>query len=172
MSDDGRQRDTGGADTGTGTRTGEGTGIATDTVLATAHANIATFWHGVDTHDWDAVASVLAEDFTRVGMRANEEDTCRGRDAYLRFVSRVTERMHHHELQARRTFLSADARDALNEATETIQPTPEDAPLTMHFANVMALTPEGLLARLDIYWKTPDRLPPEWITVEATLAES
>ncbi|WP_326808114.1 MULTISPECIES: nuclear transport factor 2 family protein [unclassified Streptomyces] len=134
-----------------------------------AAANIAAFWNGVDTHDWESVAAVLAKDFTRVGMRADEADTCRGRDAYLRFVSRVTGRMHHHELTARRTFLSADARHALNEATETIQPTPHDAPLTMHFANVMELDATGLLTRLDIYWKTPSRRPPPWITVAATL---
>lgn len=162
MSDTGQQKD---PSSTTVTATG------TTAAMATATANIATFWRGVDTHDWDAVTSVLAEDFTRVGMRANEEDTCRGRDSYLRFVSTVTARMHHHELRARRTFLSADARNALNEATETIQPTPEDTPLTMHFANVIALTADGLLSRLDIYWKTPDRLPPDWITVRATLAE-
>lgn len=134
-----------------------------------AAASIATFWNGVDSHDWDAVASVLAEGFVRIGMRANEEDTCRGRAAYLDFVSRVTGRMHHHELQARRTFISDDARHALNEATETIQPTPEDTPLTMHFANVMQLDADARITRLDIYWKTPDRQPPPWITVDATL---
>ncbi len=62
--------------------------------------------------------------------------------------------MDHHELQSRRTFRSEDGRRVLNEAVETIHP-PGEEPLTMCFANVMELNDDGLIARLDIYWKMP-----------------
>ncbi|MEV6103571.1 nuclear transport factor 2 family protein [Streptomyces sp. NPDC051940] len=130
---------------------------------AVAAANVAAFWRGVDAHDWDLVGSVLAPDFVRIGMRGDESDTCRGREAYLRFVSAVVGRMYFHELRSRRTFLSPDARSALNEAVEVIQPTPEAPRNTMRFANVMELDAGGLLTRLDIYWKTPSIQPPAWI---------
>jgi hypothetical protein len=33
----------------------------------------------------------------------------------------------------------------------------------------MELTDDGLISSLDIFWKTPPRLPPEWITVDSVL---
>ncbi|MDF9815406.1 nuclear transport factor 2 family protein [Streptomyces sp. SPB162] len=134
-----------------------------ETKHARREETVESFWRGVDTHDWGLVASTLAEDFVRVGMRGDEEDTVRGREAYVAFVSRVTERMAFHRLESRRTFLSADGRRALNEAVETIQPTAADERNVMSFANVMELGEDGLIARLDIYWKTPVLQPPAWI---------
>ncbi|MDJ0342684.1 nuclear transport factor 2 family protein [Streptomyces sp. H10-C2] len=124
---------------------------------------VAAFWRGIDTHDWGLVAATLADGFVRVGMRGDEDDTVRGREAYVAFVSRVTERMAYHHLESRRTFLSADGRRVLNEAVETIQPTAADERNVMRFANVMELDADGLITRLDIYWKTPVLQPPAWI---------
>ena len=58
----------------------EGPGMAADDV-------IARFWKGIDSHDWDLVASTLADDFVRIGMRDDEADTCRGKARYLDFVA-------------------------------------------------------------------------------------
>ena len=132
---------------------------------------VARFWKGVDSHDWDLVASTLADEFTRVGMRADEADTCRGKANYLKFVSQVIGKMDHHDLKTRKTFLSADGRYAVVEAIETIEP-PGQEPLSMTFLNVMELNDEGLLTKLDIFWKTPPRMPPDWITVDAVLSDS
>ncbi|MET7297694.1 nuclear transport factor 2 family protein [Embleya sp. NPDC005575] len=137
--------------------------------LESRRRTVENFWQGVDTHDWDLVASTLADDFVRVGMRDNAEDTCEGKEAYLRFVSTVTGRMAQHELRSRFTFLSEDGRYAFNEAVESIRPTPTDDLLVMRFANYLELNDEGLIVRLDIFWKTPPYMPPDWITVDATL---
>jgi hypothetical protein len=124
------------------------------------------FWQGIDTHDWDLVAGTLAEDFVRVGMRDDEEDTARGKADYLAFVAEVTGRMDHHDLKVERTFWSEGGRTVVAECTETIRPPGEDA-LVMRFVNVMEVDDDGLLSRLDIFWKTPPRMPPAWITPEA-----
>jgi SnoaL-like domain len=131
---------------------------------------IADFWRGIDTHDWELIGSTLADDFVRIGMRNDEADTCRGKENYLQFVEQVIAKMDHHELKSRRTFRSEDGRRVLNEAVETIHP-PGEEPLTMYFANVMELNDDGLIAKLDIYWKTPPRMPPSWIAVASVLSE-
>jgi hypothetical protein len=132
---------------------------------------VANFWRGVDTHDWDLVASTLADDFVRVGMRDNEEDTCRGKENYLAFVSGVVGKMAEHELRSRFTFLSEDGRYAFNEAVEIIRPTPQDEPIVMRFANYLELDEAGRIRKLDIFWKTPPVFPPDWITVDAVMTE-
>jgi hypothetical protein len=39
----------------------------------------------------------------------------------------------------------------------------------MHFINLMQLNEAGLIEKLDIFWKTPPRMPPSWITPKAIL---
>ncbi len=130
---------------------------------------VTNFWRGVDTHDWDLVASTLAPDFVRIGMQDNEADTCRGRDDYLRFLAGVIGRFEAHRLESRAGYVSADGRRVTHEATETIQP-PGSGPIVMRFANLMEIDDDGLICRLDIYWKTPPTMPPDWITVDTILA--
>ncbi len=129
---------------------------------------VARFWRGVDTHDWELLAATLSDDFVRIGMRDNDEDTCRGKAAYMDFVAGVVGRMEHHELRTDRIFYSADGRTAVAETVETIRP-PGEPEVVMRFANVMELDEEGLISSLDIFWKTPPRLPPAWITVDSVL---
>jgi hypothetical protein len=52
---------------------------------------------------------------------------------------------------------------------ETIRP-PGEPELVMEFLNVLDLNDEGLISKLDIYWKTPPRMPPTWITPESILS--
>jgi hypothetical protein len=131
---------------------------------------VTRFWRGIDTHDWELVASAITDDFERCGMHGTEADTCRGKANYLAFVENVIGRMEHHDLAARKTFWSADGSQAVSDCIETIRP-PGEAELVMHFINIMEINEDGLLRRLDIYWKTPPRMPPEWITPEAILAD-
>jgi hypothetical protein len=42
----------------------------------------------------------------------------------------------------------------------------------MHFINIMEIDADGLIAKLDIYWMTPPRMPPAWITPQAILEGS
>jgi hypothetical protein len=129
---------------------------------------VARFWRGIDTHDWDLVASTLADDFVRIGMRDNEEDISRGKATYMAFVAGVVGRMEHHDLRTDRIFYSADGRTAVAETVETIRP-PGEPVVVMRFANVMELDDDGLICSLDIFWKTPPRMPPPWITVDSVL---
>ena len=129
---------------------------------------VANFWKGVDEHDWDLVASTIADDFVRIGMRDDEADTSRGKADYMQFVSQVTGRMDHHDLKMASLFFSEDGRTAVAECIETIHPPGEDK-LVMRFINGLELDDDGLIAKLDIFWKTPPRMPPDWITPEAIL---
>jgi hypothetical protein len=124
------------------------------------------FWQGIDTHDWDLVASTLADDFTRIGMRDDADDTSQGKADYLAFVSKVTGAMDHHDLKVARIFWSEDGRSVIAECIETIRP-PGEETLVMRFINVMEVDEAGLFTKLDIFWKTPPRMPPSWITPEA-----
>lgn len=132
---------------------------------------VANFWKGVDEHDWDLVASTLADDFVRVGMADDEADTCRGKAKYMEFVSQVTGRMDHHSLRMVDLFRSEDGRTAVAECIETIHP-PGEPELVMRFINILKLNDDGLIEKLDIFWKTPPRMPPEWITPEAILDDA
>ena len=67
--------------------------------------------------------------------------------------------------------LVVDGRLAFAETVETINP-PGEPELVMRFVNIMELNEEGLIAKLDIFWKTPPRMPPEWITPEAILDDA
>ena len=127
---------------------------------------VARFWEGIDSHDWDLIESTLAPDFVRIGMRDDEEDTSSSRDDYMQFVRTVIGRMDHHDLEVRTIWLSDDGTRAYAECIETIDP-PGEERLVMRFANVMELNGDGLISKLDIFWKTPPRMPPEWITPEA-----
>jgi hypothetical protein len=136
------------------------------------HDDVVTrFWRGIDSHDWELVASTLSDDFVRIGMGDSEEDTCRGKAPYMDFVTRVTGKMEHHDLRTDRVFYSADGRTAVAETVETIRP-PGEPELAMRFANVMELDDDGLISSLDIFWKTPPRMPPEWIAVDRVLEGS
>ena len=127
---------------------------------------VTKFWRAIDTHDWDLLGSTLSDDIVRIGMRNDEADTSRGRDNYLHFARTVTGKMDHHSLKMDRCFWSADGRTAVAHCTETIRP-PGEPELVMSFVNVMEIDDDGLISQLDIYWKTPPRMPPEWITPEA-----
>ena len=129
---------------------------------------VANFWKGIDSHDWDLVASTLADDFVRIGMRDDEADTSRGKDTYMDFVSGVVGKMDHHDLRTDRITWSADGRTAFIETVETIRP-PGDTEIVMRFLNLMELNDQGLITKLDIFWKTPPRMPPGWISVDAVL---
>jgi hypothetical protein len=131
---------------------------------------VARFWRGVDEHDWDLIAETISEDFERHGMYGTEADTCRGKTRYLEFVSKVIGRMDHHDLKARKIFRSADGRKSVAECIETIRP-PGEEPLVMHFINILDIDDDGLISKLDIFWKTPPRELPEWITPKAILGE-
>ena len=57
------------------------------------------------------------------------------------------------------------------ECIETIHP-PGEPELVMRFINILRLNDDGLIERLDIFWKTPPRMPPAWITPEAILDDA
>jgi hypothetical protein len=132
---------------------------------------VATFWKAVDIHDWDLLASVISDDFVRIGMNDDEADTCRGKERYLAFVAGVIGKFEHHDLKTTRVFYSADRRLAISEAIETIRP-PGEEPNSMKFVNLHELNEDGLITKLDIYWKTPKRMPPEWIEVDTVLKDA
>ncbi len=131
---------------------------------------VARFWRGIDEHNWDLIASTISDDFERHGMFGTEADTCRGKASYLEFVSKVIGRMDHHDLKARNIFRSEDGRKAVAECIETIRPPGEEA-LRMHFINILDLDENGLISRLDIFWKTPPRPLPDWILPEVILSD-
>lgn len=128
------------------------------------------FWKGVATHDWNLIRDSISPDFVRIGMQDNEADTCRGRDDYVTFAQSVIGRFDHHSLETVSAFASADGRHVTHEAIETIQP-PGQEPIVMRFANVMELDENGLITKLDIFWKTPPTMPPSWIAVDTVLSE-
>jgi hypothetical protein len=41
----------------------------------------------------------------------------------------------------------------------------------MRFANYLELDDDGRIAKLDIFWKTPPTMPPDWITVDSVIGE-
>ncbi len=131
---------------------------------------VARFWRGIDEHNWDLIASTISDDFERHGMFGTAADTCRGKASYLEFVSKVIGRMDHHDLKARKIFRSEDGRKAVAECIETIRPPGEEA-LRIHFINILDLDENGLISRLDIFWKTPPRPLPDWILPEVILSD-
>jgi hypothetical protein len=131
---------------------------------------VLRFWEGGETQNWSLVASAISDDFVRIGMGDDEADTCRGKEAFLRFAHDVIGKFEHWSLKAQTGFVSIDGGKVAWEAIETIQP-PGEAPLVMRLFMVAELNDDGLIAKLDIFWKTPSRMPPSWIAAESVLAE-
>lgn len=127
---------------------------------------VARFWRGIDSHDWALVESALANDVVRIGMQDNEADTSRGKEAYMAFVKGVIRRFEHHDLRMVSNFRSTDGRIAVSECIETIQ-LPGEPRLTMRFISTLELNDQGLIKKLDIFWKAAPRTSPAWITPEA-----
>jgi hypothetical protein len=130
---------------------------------------VLRFQEGGSAQDWDLMASAISDDFVRIGLRDDEADTCRGKEAFLRFVDEVVDKFEHWCLKVQSGSVSTDGRQAAWEAIETIQP-PGEPPLVMRLLMVAELNYDGLICKLDIFCKTPPRTPPSWIAVESVLA--
>jgi hypothetical protein len=138
--------------------------------MGTERDVVADFYTAIDQHDWNTLASTLADNVVRVGMQGNEEDTCRGKERYLQYVDEVIGKFEYHDMKIIRIFYSSDRRLASAETVETLQ-APGCERTSLHCLKAIELNDEGLITKFDLFWKTPSVLPPTWITVDAIEAD-
>ena len=131
---------------------------------------ITEYYEAVDQHDWDKLATVLADDVERIGIMSDiEDDISRGKEPYLAFVSEVIGSFHFHRMKIERIFYSEDRRFACAETTETIQQTPDSERLILHCLKTIELDENELILRIDQFRKMSKTPAPTSLTVSAVM---
>jgi hypothetical protein len=132
---------------------------------------VAEYYEAVHEHDWDKLASTLADDVVRIGILSDyEDDICAGKDRYLSFVAKVIGSFEYHTMEVNSIFYSEDRRRACAETTETIQ-APQGERLTLHCLKTIDLDDQGLIVRINQFRKMSKTATPSSISVGAVLAQ-
>jgi ketosteroid isomerase-like protein len=131
---------------------------------------IREYYEAVHEHDWEKLASTLAEDVVRTGFMADfAEDTAKGKGPYLDFCRTVIESFQYHAMEIRRIFYSDDRRQACAETEETIQK-PGEERFTLHCLKVHDIDEDGLITGIDQYRKASSGQVPITLSVRAVMA--
>jgi ketosteroid isomerase-like protein len=130
---------------------------------------IREYYEAVHEHDWEKLASTLAEDVVRTGFMADfAQDTAKGKRPYLEFCRTVIESFEYHAMEIRRIFYSADRRQACAETEETIQK-PGEERFTLHCLKVHDIDEDGLIVGIDQYRKASPSQAPITLSVGAVM---
>lgn len=130
---------------------------------------VAEYYRAVNAHDWDLLASTLADGIVRKGILSDcADDVAEGKERYLAFCRSVIGSFEHHAMEVVRIFYSADRRLACAETVETVQPRGGE-PAVLHCLKVHELDEDGLIAGVDQYRKGSTTPTPSSISVGAVL---
>jgi ketosteroid isomerase-like protein len=130
---------------------------------------IREYYEAVHEHDWEKLASTLAEDVVRTGFMADfAEDTAKGKGSYLEFCRTVIQSFEYHAMEIRRIFYSGDRRQACAETEETIQK-PGGERFTLHCLKVHDIDEDGLISGIDQYRKASPAQAPIALSVGAVM---
>ena len=133
---------------------------------------VAEYYEAVHEHDWEKLASTLADGVVRIGILSDyEDDVCEGKERYLAFVSKVIGSFEYHTMEINGIFYSADRRRACAETTETIQP-PQGERLTLHCLKTIDLDEHGLIVRINQFRKMSPIATPSSISVGNVLSDA
>lgn len=127
---------------------------------------VTEYYASLHAHEWERFAATLSDDVVRVGFRDNEADTCVGRDRYVEYVKSVIGKFENHAMEITTVFYSPDGRSAAAETVESFD-APGVAGITLHCFKKHEIDADGLISRIDQFWKLPPVAPPSWITIEA-----
>jgi hypothetical protein len=116
-----------------------------------AHPILDRYFQSLRDHDWEALASCLADDVHRTGPYL---DVVEGRQAYVDYLAAVLPTLRNYELRVAR-IRSLEPGSVVVELTEHLD---VDA-VTTAFPEVLLFDfdAEGLIQRVDIYIKQPPR---------------
>lgn len=109
---------------------------------------VMRYLEGIVAHDWEAVASCLAEDVVRIGPFG---DTYSGRRTYLDFLSGLMPTLQEYSMRVDR--LETEGRLAVVELTETMSI--EGRTVATPEALLFDLDARGLIGRIGIYIQRP-----------------
>jgi SnoaL-like domain len=134
---------------------------------------VTDYYQAVNDHDWNKLATVLADNVERIGIMSDiEDDISRGKEPYLAFVSKVIGSFYFHKMEIERIFYSEDRRFACAETTETIQQTPGSERLVLHCLKSIELDENELIVRINQFRKMSITATPHSITVSAVMGSS
>lgn len=130
---------------------------------------IREYYEAVHEHDWEKLASTLAENVVRTGFMADfAEDTAKGKGPYIEFCRTVIGSFEYHAMEIRRIFYSGDWRQACAETEETIQK-PGGERFTLHCLKVHDIDEDGLISGIDQYRKASQAQAPIALSVGAVM---
>jgi hypothetical protein len=118
----------------------------------TADEVVASFFARLSARDWVALGEVLAEDVERVGPFG---DRLTGRELYVAFLAGTVPEVYGNDVHG--VVSSPDGRSACARVTEHLA-YPERE-LHLEEAYWFRLDADGAVARVEIFWQTPDRDP-------------
>ena len=131
---------------------------------------IREYYEAVNDHNWEKLASTLAEDVVRIGIMSDfTDDIAKGKGPYVEFCKAAIGSFENHSMKIERIFYSADRRLACGETTETLKQ-PGSEPVVLHCLKTHELNEDGLITRIDQYRKGSPEGTPISISVNAVMA--
>jgi ketosteroid isomerase-like protein len=113
---------------------------------------VERFFAHLSARDWEALRHVLAPDVERIGPFG---DRVAGRDAYLAMLERSVPADYRNDIH--RVMDAPDGRAAFARVTEHLGY--PDRTLHLEEAYLFGLDENGLVARVEVFWQTPQYLP-------------
>ena len=110
------------------------------------------FFARLSARDWVALGEVLATDVERVGPFG---DRLAGRERYVGFLAGAVPEVYGNDVHG--VFCSTNGRTACARVTEHLAY--PDRALHLEEAYWFHLNADGAIARVEIFWQTPDRDP-------------
>jgi hypothetical protein len=118
----------------------------------TADELVASFFTCLSTRDWVALGVVLSPDVERVGPFG---DRLAGRERYVAFLAGTVPEVYGNDVHD--VMCSADGRIACARVTEHLAF--PDRALHLEEAYWFHLNADGAVARVEIFWQTPEADP-------------
>jgi ketosteroid isomerase-like protein len=112
---------------------------------------IERYLDAIVAHDWDALAACVTEDVVRVGPFGDEYRT---RPEYVRFLADLMPTLAGYSMEVHRVAYAGGV--GVVELSETVEV--DGSPVRTAEGLVFDLDADGLIRRVAIYLRTPERL--------------
>lgn len=117
---------------------------------------VRKYWNAVSSRDFDECARQMADNIVRIGPRSMDVDTTHGKAAYAEFIRRVISSMPGYHNITQDITASPDGRRVYLQCTEWPSGGAGDAAqIEVPLLIACDMSDEGLIEKVDIYWKTP-----------------
>lgn len=125
-----------------------------------ARARAQEFMDALAARDWPRLSSTMAQDIRRIGVEGSDIDGAVGREPYMQWLRGFADPLFQYGWTVHRIICSSDDRTAVIDATTEYLLTASSEPFGYRLVMILDFNEQGLVARNDLYWKTPQKRVP------------